>query len=178
MARDGNAKPITLGRVNDHIFVEACAIGLFGETIALGDKAKDRGFGAITPQLRKVFSARRFKYKLSGDLKGGGFAMSLVFSNTSTIGSQIPVGDSTPIQRTLEFSVDAGRTRADIVLRWMRSAILRQRTDDAAGQVFKFSRLEVTTTPKVRVYADNFQVGRTPATITAETSALRVLLPK
>ncbi len=178
VARDGNAKPITLGRVNDHIFVEACAIGLFGETIALGDKAKDRGVGAITPQLRKVFSARRFKYKLSGDLKGSGFAMSLVFSNTSTIGSQIPVGDSTPIQRTLEFSVDAGRTRADIVLRWMRSAILRQRTDDPAGQVFKFSHLEVTTTPKVRVYADNFQVGRTPATITAETSALRVLLPK
>ena len=178
VARNGNAKPITLGRVNDHIFVEACAIGLFGETIALGDKAKDLGFGAITPQLRKVFSARRFKYELSGDLKGNGYAMSLVFSNTSTIGSQIPVGDSTPIQRTLEFSVDAGRTRADIVLRWMRSAILRQRTDDTAGQVFRFSRLEVKTTPKAKVYADNFQVGRTPATITAETSALRVLLPR
>lgn len=28
-----------------------------------------------------------------------------------------------------------------------------------------------------RVYADNLQVGRTPATISAEESALRVLMP-
>jgi diacylglycerol kinase family enzyme len=57
------------------------------------------------------------------------------------------------------------------------SAVLRKHAEEDA-QVFKFKRLEVTTRPKVRVYADNYMVGRTPATITAEVSALRVLLPK
>jgi hypothetical protein len=59
--------------------------------------------------------------------------MSLVFSNTSSFGSQLPVSDAKPIEPYLEFSVHACHT---------------------------------------------FMVGRTPATITAEVSALRVLLPK
>src|SRR5438128_11630863 len=44
VAREGHARPMTLGRANRHVFVEACAIGLFGETIALGHSAKDMEF--------------------------------------------------------------------------------------------------------------------------------------
>ena len=178
IARDGKMKAITLGRVNDHIFVEACAIGLFGETIALGDAAKDRAFGQTTDHLKNVISARRFRYELSGDIEGSGSAMSLVFSNTGSIGSQLQIADNSPIHPYLEFSVHAGRTRTDIIRRAIQAAVLRKRTEDTTDQVFKFNRLEIKTTPRVRVYADNFQVGRTPATITAETSALKVLMPQ
>jgi hypothetical protein len=44
--------------------------------------------------------------------------------------------------------------------------------------VFKFRKLEVTTKPNVKIYADNAKIGRTPATITAELSALKVILPR
>ena len=44
--------------------------------------------------------------------------------------------------------------------------------------MFKFRKLKVTTKPSVRVYADNAQMGRTPATITAELSALQVILTR
>ena len=174
VAHDGNMRSITLGRVNDHIFVEACAVGLFGETIALGDSAKDMEFGKLAAGLREVIGARRFRYELAGDINGSGSAMSLVFSNTASIGSQIHVADSTPTDSYLDFSVHAGRTRTDIVSRAIKSAV---RFEDGADQVFRFRRLQVTTRPRVRVYADNFQVGRTPATVTAEVSALQVLLP-
>jgi len=177
VARDGRSRAITLGRVNGRIFVEACAIGLFGETIALGDQAKDMEFGKLAGKLKDVIAARRFHYELTGDIEGGGSAMSLVFSNTSTIGSQLQISDRTPIDPHLEFSVHAGRTRTDIVERAVKSALLKQ-SGDGADQVFRFGKLEVKTKPRVRVYADNFLVGRTPATITAETSALKVLLPK
>jgi hypothetical protein len=70
--------------------------------------------------------------------------------------------------------VHVGRTRGDIVSRAIKSAV---HFDDGADQVFRFKRLEITTTPRVRVYADNFQVGRTPATVTAEVSALKVMMP-
>jgi diacylglycerol kinase (ATP) len=175
VARDGRMRAITLGRVNDHIFLEACAVGLFGETIALGDSAKDMEFGKLAGQLKDVIDARRFKYELSGDIAGSGSAMSLVFSNTASIGSQIRVADSTPTDRYLEFTVHAGRTRADIVGRAIKSAM---NIEHGVDQVFRFKRLEVRTRPRVRVYADNFQVGRTPATVTAEVSALKVLMPK
>jgi hypothetical protein len=44
--------------------------------------------------------------------------------------------------------------------------------------VFRFRELKVTTKPNVRIYADNAQLGRTPATITAELSSLHVVLPR
>ncbi len=178
VARDGKSRPITLGKVNDHIFIEACAIGLFGEAIALGDSAKEKAFGSMAAKLKDVMSAKAFKYELTGDMEGSGSAMSLVFSNTSSIGSQLPISDSTPRNPYLEFSIHAGRTRTDIVSRALQSAVLGKHADEGVGQLFKFERLEVKTTPRVRVYADNMLVGRTPATVIAETSALKVLLPR
>jgi diacylglycerol kinase (ATP) len=177
VARDGLPHPITLGRVNGNIFLEACAIGLFGETIALGDSAKDMEFGKLGRKLKDVIGAKAFQYELSGDFEGSGTAMSLVFSNTGSTGSKLPVSDATPVEPYLEFSVHAGRTRTDIVGRALAATVLNKHEEDR-GQVFKFKRLEVRTRPRVRVYADNFMVGRTPATITAEVSAVKVLLPR
>ncbi len=177
-AKHGHARAMTLGRVNGQVFVEACAIGLFGETIALGDSAKDMEFGALVGRLKDVIAARRIHYELTGDLEGSGTAMSLVFSNTSSIGSQMRISDSTPVDPYLEFSVHAGRSRTDILGRAITSALHRQESEKGIDQVFKFRKLEVKTKPRVRVYADNMLVGRTPATITAEVSAVRVLLPR
>jgi diacylglycerol kinase family enzyme len=178
VARGGHARAITLGRVNGKVFVEACAIGLFGETIALGDSAKDMEFGKLAGKLKKIIAAKRFQYELTGDIEGSGSAMSLVFSNTGSIGSQLQISDHSPMNPYLEFSVHAGRSRVDIVGRAVKSALPFKTGDDGTDQVFRFSRLEVSTRPRVRVYADNVHVGRTPTTITAETSALKVLLPK
>ena len=177
VAKNGRLRAITLGRVNGHIFLEACAIGLFGETIALGDSAKDMEFGKLSVKLKDVLGAKPFQYELTGDIEGSGTAMSLVFSNTPSTGSKLPVSDATPTDPYLEFSVHAGRTRTDILGRAVAAAILNKHQEDA-GQVFKFKRLEVKTRPRVRVYADNTMVGRTPATVTAEVSAVKVLLPR
>lgn len=177
VARNGRPQPITLGRVNDYVFVEACAIGLFGESIALGESAKEREFGKLAAKLKAVIAAKRFRYELSGDFEGSGAAMSLVFSNTATIGNQLAIGGGDPMTPKLEFSVRAGETRTDIAARALKSALPFTEGGDPDAQVFKFKKLHVTTRPRMRVYADNVQVGRTPATISAEVSALRVFLP-
>jgi diacylglycerol kinase family enzyme len=176
--KSGQARPITLGRLNGKIFLEAAAIGLFGETIAAGESAKDRAFGAFAEDLKHVMEARPFKYELTGDIRGSGSCMSLVFTNTTSIGSQMPVSDKTPEEPYLELSVHAGRSRTDIVKRVLARAVLSKHKEEGMGQVFKFRKLEVVTKPKVRIYADNAQLGRTPASITAELSALHVMLPR
>ena len=178
VARSGRPRPITLGKVNDHVFVEACAIGLFGETIALGESAKEMEFGKLAGKLKDVIAARRFHYELSGDFEGSGSAMSLVFSNTASIGALLAVGEGDPLTPQLGFSVHAGRTRTDIAARALKSALPFAESEDPGAQVFKFRRLQVKTKPPVRVYADSTAVGRTPATITAEVSALKVFLPR
>jgi diacylglycerol kinase family enzyme len=176
--KTGKPHPITLGRLNGKIFLEAAAIGLFGETIAAGESAKDRAFGAFAEDVKHIAEARPFTYELTGDIRGSGSCMSLVFTNTTSIGSQMPVSDKTPKDPYLELSVHAGRSRTDIVKRVLARAVLSKHKEGGLGQVFKFRKLEVTTKPKVRIYADNAQLGRTPATITAELSALHVILPR
>ncbi len=176
--KTGRPSPITLGRVNDKIFLEAAAIGLFGETIAAGESAKDRAFGAFAEDVKHITEAKPFRYELTGDFRGSGSAMSLVFTNTTSIGSQMPVSDKTPSEPYLELSVHAGATRTDIVKRVLARAVLSKHREGGRGQVFKFGKLEVTTKPKVRIYADNAEVGRTPATITAEVSAVQVILKR
>jgi diacylglycerol kinase (ATP) len=176
--KTGKPHPITLGRLNGKIFLEAAAIGLFGETIAAGESAKDRAFGAFADDLKHIAEARPFTYELTGDIRGSGTAMSLVFTNTTSIGSQMPVSDKTPKDPYLELSVHAGATRRDIVKRVVARVVLSKHREKGLGQVFKFRKLVVTTKPKVRIYADNEQLGRTPATITAELSALHVILSR
>jgi diacylglycerol kinase family enzyme len=176
--RTGRPHPITLGRLNGKVFMEAAAIGLFGETIAAGESAKDRAFGAFAEDVKHIAEARPFKYVLTGDIRGSGTCMSLVFTNTASIGSQMPVSDSTPVDPYLELSVHAGASRRDIVKRVLARAVLSKHREEGLGQVFQFRKLNVVTKPKVRVYADNAQLGRTPATITAALSALKVILPR
>ena len=176
--KKGRAREITLGRVNGTVFLEAAAIGLFGETIALGEAAKDRVFGDLAQEMRRVMASKAFRYELRGDIRGSGAAMSLVFTNTESIGAQMPVGESSPTDPYLELSVHAGESRTDIVGRVLAASLLHKDNDRDKGQVFRFKRLEVITTPKARVYADNARVGMTPATITAEVSALKVILAR
>jgi len=176
--KTGKPYPITLGRLNGKIFLEAAAIGLFGEIIAAGESAKDRAYGAFADDLTHVMEAKPFTYQLTGDIRGSGTAMSLVFTNTTSIGSQMPVSDKTPEDPYLELSVHAGASRTDIVKRVLARAVLSKHREGGLGQVFKFRKLQVVTKPTVRVYADNKQLGRTPATITAEISALKVILPR
>ena len=176
--KNGKPHPITLGRVNGTVFLEAAAIGLFGETIAAGEAAKDMAFGAFAHAARNMLTATPFRYELTGDITGDGTAMSLVFTNTKSIGSQMPVSDKTPEDAYLELSVHAGSTRTDIVKRVLARAVLSKDGEDGLGQRFRFRKLQVTTKPRARIYADNLRAGLTPASITAELSALKVILPR
>ena len=177
VVKTGRTRAITLGRVHKHVFLEACAIGLFGEAIVLGDKAKDLEFGGVVQKMGEVIAARPFEYQLSGDLVAQGTAMSLVFSNTASIGLQLPVSDATPVDPYLEFAADAGQSVTDIVGRALASTILDKHEEEGSGRLFRFRRLRVRTSPRVRAYADSRLAGRTPCTVAAEVSALRVILP-
>jgi diacylglycerol kinase (ATP) len=178
VVKTGRPHPITLGRVNGKLFLEAAAIGLFGEFITAGESAKDRAFGSFAEDVMHIAEAKPFTYELTGDIRGSGTAMSLVFTNTTSIGSQMPVSDKTPVDPYLELSVHAGATRTDIAKRVLARVVLRKHKEGGLGQVFKFRKLLVTAKPAVKIYADNERVGRTPATITAELSALQVILPR
>ena len=175
--KTGRACPVTLGRVNGQPFLEAAAVGLFGEAIALGEAAKDKHFGELKDSFSRVSKAKPFDYTLSGDITGEGTALSLVFANTPSMGANLAIGDATPIESYLELAVHVGESRSDIVGRIVASTIGRGRDDTKLGMRFRFRRLRITTKPKVPLFADNAEVGRTPAEVVADLGALQMILP-
>ena len=90
MIQAGATRPVTLGRINGRYFLEAAAIGFFGEAIVLGEKAKDRAFGDLSRELGAVVKAESFAFATRGAFIAHGQSRSLVFTNTPATGSRLP----------------------------------------------------------------------------------------
>ena len=176
-ARRGVPHRITVGRVGGMPFLEAAAIGMFGAAIDLGEAVKDRRFGDLGSKLSQVTGAKPFRYEITGDLQAHGTGFSLVFANTPSIGAAMAVAEARPTDRYLELAVHAGSSRHDILGRLLSGKMMASH-ERPLEMGFRFKKITVTTRPQAQVYADNQKAGRTPATITAETGALTILLPK
>jgi YegS/Rv2252/BmrU family lipid kinase len=174
--RAGRTRSVTLGRVNDHYFLEAAAIGIFGEAILLGEKAKDGALTSISRELGAVVKAQPFAFTTRGDFEGHGRSRSLVFTNTPSTGSRLPIGTTEPTDPYLELSVGVGASRSDLLGRLVASSIRDKHEDDDTIS-FRFRALTITTKPRMAVVADNQRAGRTPATVQAVPGALRVIVP-
>ncbi|HXM54019.1 MAG TPA: diacylglycerol kinase family protein [Candidatus Dormibacteraeota bacterium] len=160
VVKTGRPRPITLGRVDGRPFLELAAVGAFGELIALGEAAKELAFGELARVLGELRDLRQFRYRLDGDVRRSGRALSLVAANTPTTGARLPVGDKTPDQPYLELAFSAA---ARLFRRAPRNA--------------PFRTLTVRTDPPVPVYADNAEVGLTPVVIEAWPGAVTVIEP-
>jgi diacylglycerol kinase (ATP) len=175
VVRKGATRPVTLGQINGRYFLEAAAIGVFGEAIVLGEKAKDRAFGELAHELGAVVRAEPFAFATSGAFVARGHSRSLVFTNSPTTGSRLPIGGTTPTDPFLELSIEVGASRTDIVSRVVASAVGEHSNDE--GIRFQFHSLTISTKPPITVVADNEHIGRTPVTVEAIPNALRVIVP-
>jgi len=172
----GRVTGVTLGRINGRPFLEAAALGVFGEMIVMGEHAKELEFGHVGKQLQEIAGAERFEYTMSGDLEGSGEALSLVFTNKPTTGTRMAVGHKTPVQPFLELSMHVGESRTDIVSRVLASALLDKHAQ-RDGMSFHFRRIAVRTRPRIRAFADSKPWGRSPVTVASDPDALRVFVP-
>jgi diacylglycerol kinase (ATP) len=169
-AHHGRPTPITIGRANGQPFLEVAAVGMFGAAITLGEATKDLTFADMGRRLQEVAGARRFRYRLSGDVARTGRALSLVFANTPSTGARLPVATTNPAESNLQLSLDAGSSRLDVLRRIVGS--LRQ-----ASPVVNFRSLRLETVPAVDVYADSEAIGQTPVDVEAQIDGLYVLVP-
>jgi diacylglycerol kinase family enzyme len=160
IVKTGRPRPVTLGRVDGRPFLELAAVGAFGELIALGEAAKELAFGELGRVLGELREARQFRYRLDGDVRRAGRALSLVAANTPTTGARLPVADHTPDDPDLELAYGV-------------SARLFRRPP----RNVRFRRLTVATDPPVPVYADSTEVGLTPVAIDAWPGAVTVIEP-
>jgi diacylglycerol kinase (ATP) len=173
IAHHGRPTPITIGRANGQPFLEVAAVGMFGAAITLGEATKDLTLGGAGRRLQQVAGARRFRYRLSGDLARSGRALSLVFANTPSTGARLPVATTNPVESYLQLSLNAGSSRLDVLRRIVSSVLGRRQ----ASPVVSFRHLHLETAPAVDVYADSEAIGQTPLDVEAQVDGLYVLVP-
>lgn len=151
VVKTGQARPCTLGRVAGHEFLEAAAIGAFGDAIAFGEAAKDLHYGEALAKLRELVAQTEFEYRITGDVELSGKARSILVANTPSIGALIPVGQKTPEDPSLELIIKGDRQR--------------------------IGRARIETEPAVSVHADTADLGKTPVDVETVPGGLHVILP-
>lgn len=173
--KEGRPRDCTLGSVNGEEFLEAAAIGLFGQSIALGETAKDWHFGELGGHLREMAATRGFHFRVEGDVALAGTAVSLIIANTPSTGARVPVSDTSPEEPALELSIHRGASRLAFVWRILGAVLRRQ--PPAEFETHKVRSVRIVTSPPMKVYADASEVGETPAEVKALRGGLRVILP-
>ena len=71
----------------------------------------------------------------------------------------------------------AGESYRDLLKRMVKSAFSGKPARQDLGMSFKFRHLRIETSPRARAFADSISAGRTPATITADLGAVRLIVP-
>lgn len=176
--KSGSPHAVTVGRINGHPFLEVAAVGMFGEALLTGEAAKDMAFGELSRHFKEMAKSEPFRYRLSGDIEGHGVALSLVIANTPSTGARMTVATgTTPMDPFLELQVHAGESYGDLLKRMVKSAFTHGKEDESLEMSFKFRRLKIETSPRVRAFSDNMEAGRTPATIEAAIGSLNLILP-
>jgi diacylglycerol kinase family enzyme len=175
VVKSGHPKPVTLGKANGEFFLEAMAVGVFGDAIAFGEAAKDLHYGEALARLRKIVNESDFEFTITGTLSRRGRATSVIVANTPSIGALIPVGQASPEQLTLDLIINRGRSRLGLFAR-LAAAILRRR-HPAAFDSYRIRKVHIETTPPVSVHADTAGLGTTPVDVQVLAGGLRVILP-
>jgi diacylglycerol kinase family enzyme len=173
--KTGRSKPVTLGTANGEEFLEAAAIGVFGDAIAFGEAAKDLHYGEALSRLRQIASESDFAFRISGSVKRQGRATSIIVANPPSIGALIPVGKTNPEEATLDLIINHGRSRVGFFAR-LAAAVLRRRQPGAFDN-YKVHQVRIETTPAVSVHADAADLGTTPVEVEALSGGLLVILP-
>ncbi|HEX6547525.1 MAG TPA: diacylglycerol kinase family protein [Candidatus Dormibacteraeota bacterium] len=172
--KTGQPRGVTIGQVNGNLFLEAAAIGLFGDSIALGEAAKDLHYGEVLDALAAVASGQRFPFRVSGDVELSGEAVTIVVANTPYTGARMPVGETTPEMPYLDLAIDGG-TKLGVPARVLEAVVRGQ--PPKGVQAYRVRHVRIETDPPMHVHADAARAGSTPADIEAIPNGLTVILP-
>jgi diacylglycerol kinase family enzyme len=175
VVKTGSLRPVTIGRVNGRDFMEAAAVGFFGETIALGEAARDLHYGEFIERLQEVAVSGRFEFTVSGDVALEGRAVSIIVANTPSIGALLPIADADPHDPYIELVIDRGQSRLSMVGQFL-AALVRQRPPRTL-ETHRIRQIEIGTARPMSVHADATDAGLTPARIESWPGGLNVILP-
>jgi YegS/Rv2252/BmrU family lipid kinase len=179
----GTTRPIDVGTINEHIFLEVAGIGLEAAIFPAAEEFKSKGLKAtlhgIISGLRTLiaFKPTRFTFRFDNKSTRHFRAIQVSICNSPYYGAHFRFA---PRARMDDGLLDVLIYRNFSKVQYLFHAIsisqgLRQLATRVSRR--KVKHLFVDTEIPVEIHADGTQIGYTPATITILPGVLRVRLP-
>lgn len=175
----GRVADIDLGRVGDHYFTNAAAIGLpalIGETVPHGLKAV---LGRVGYLGWAGWSLARFKPFKCTLIEGGASrqfeALEVRISNGRYLGGLEVAAEASVESQDLVIQIVTGRSGWTLAKSWALSAIGRR--DEVTLVSHRSAKLRIETEPPMSVSIDGEVLARTPIEVTVARQVLAVMVP-
>ncbi|QXQ08547.1 YegS/Rv2252/BmrU family lipid kinase [Sphingosinicellaceae bacterium] len=175
----GRVADIDLGRINDHVFTNAAAIGLpamIGETVPHGLKAVLGRIGYLGWAAWSLARFKPFTCDLIEDGKVRRFeALEVRIANGQYLGGLEVAGEASVESHDLTIQVVIGRSGWTLAKSWFRSAIGQRDKRELVS--FRTKGLRIETVPPMRVSVDGEVLATTPIEVSVARQALKLMVP-
>ena len=178
---EGNVWPIDVGRVDGRLFVTVAAMGFDSEAAAFAHRSRlglPGPLGYLWAVTRTLVGFESPEVTLRGDFgEYRGAILMAATGNTSTYGGGMRIAPgAVPDDGLLDVCVVRALPRRTIVRAFPR-LFAGTHVDLPYVTTLRTRRLEVTASRPLAIFADGEPIGMTPAEITVDPLALRVLAP-
>lgn len=174
----GRVRPIDLGQVNSRYFTEAAGAGLFADGLLYYGIKTGKSLPRLLYAVIHLFfsvKARRIKLTLDNTIVFER-AMMCTVANAPRMALGVSVApDALLMDGHLDVVVIGDLSRMELI-RYFIAALNKTHIDLPKVSVTKAREIKIECGSRMRVHCDDQIIGTTPATISAEPGALRVVM--
>lgn len=183
--KDGMVQEVSLGKIEtddgqSRYFAESAGVGLFADALALYGEGTNKNFWRGFKAMARVvasFEARRLRLEVDGQVTAEHAVMCLV-ANTYRTAQAIPVA---PEARLTDDELDViivGDLKRGELLKYYRAFRAQVHLKMPKVTTLRGKTIRLQSHKHLNAHCDDSIVGTTPATITVQPRALKVLVDR
>jgi YegS/Rv2252/BmrU family lipid kinase len=183
--KDGMVQEVSLGKIEtddgqSRYFAESAGVGLFADALALYGEGTNKNFWRGLKAMTRVvasFEARRLRLEVDGQVTAEHAVMCLV-ANTYRTAQAIPVA---PEARLTDDELDViivGDLKRGELLKYYRAFRAQVHLKMPKVTALRGKTIRLQSQKHLNAHCDDSIVGSTPATITVQPRALKVLVDR
>lgn len=177
MLRDGQATSVDLGKVNNRYFTESVGVGLFADGLAMYGQGSNKNFGRGLYAMAGIALSFRPK-DLSIVVDGKTIDEPVVLcevANTYRIAQAVPIAPYADVCDGLLDVVIFKDVRRHEILGYLKALRAQVHGGLPKVEILQGKRIELRSTKKRNVHADDDILGQLPVSISVQPGALKVL---
>ena len=178
--QDGEVRRIDLGKVGDRYFTEAAGVGFFADALALYGEGTNKNFLRGLYAMANVFfsfEAHRLRLVIDGQSHVERAVMCIV-SNTYRMAQGVPVAPGAKLTDGELDVIIVGDLNRNELIPYYRAFRAQLHLNLPKVSTLRAREVKIDARRRLNLHCDDQIIGTTPATISAQPGALKVLVDR